>query len=268
MSSTVPQRQRRLLVVAIALSLLVGLTAVAANAQGTAPGAAATSPSPYTYTKTETFGATNWWTTWGLTSKPWHTALVTESGNQFLRVGFPAGSHNGTSWKLPTGTSDAARIQYRIRFSPNWQSQGGKIPGFGNPTVDAAGVCLGGCGLLPADGITSWSGRAHYDSALGLGTYLYVPGKSEWVIQWGAVRLVPGQWYTVEYTVKMNTPGQNDGVMTATINGQQLMNATNLNFRSVPTLHVGNAWFDFYYGGSAVPAPTMWMDVDDITVDW
>ena len=256
---------------AIAVSLFLELSAVAAQAKPpkrTAAPAAAITTSPYSFTKTETFGATQWWKTWGLTAAPWHTSLVTESGNQFLRVGFPAGSHNGTAFKLPTGTSDAARVQYRIRFSPNWQSQGGKIPGFGNPTVDTNGVCQGGCGTLPADGITSWSGRAHYDSTLGLGTYLYVPSKSEWVIQWGGVRLVPGQWYTIEYTVKMNTPGASDGVMTAKINGQQLLNATNLNFRLVPTLHVGNAWFDFYYGGSAVPPQTMWMDVDDITVDW
>jgi hypothetical protein len=66
----------------------------------------------------------------------------------------------------------------------------------------------------------------------------------------------------------MNTPGQNDGVLTASIDGQQLLNATNMNFRSVSTLHVGKAWFDFYYGGTAVPSQTMWVDVDDITVDW
>jgi hypothetical protein len=264
------RRARGLLVVAITLSLFLELSAVAAQAKGTKPAAltATTTTSPYTFTKTEAFGTASWWKTWGLTAAPWHTSVVTEDGNPFLRVGFPAGSHNGTAFSLPTDTSDAAHIRYRVRFSPNWQSQGGKLPGFGNPVVDSNGVCLGGCGLMPADGITSWSGRSHYDANLGLGTYLYVPDKSEWVIQWGNVRLVPGQWYTIEYAVQMNTPGQNDGVLTASIDGQQLLNATNMNFRSVSTLHVGKAWFDFYYGGTAVPSQTMWVDVDDITVDW
>ena len=255
---------------AITISLLLGLTAVAADAKGVKTVAStSTAPaSPYSYTKTETFSATKWWSTWQLTSAPWHTSLVTENGNQFLRVAFPAGSHNGTSFDWQTGSSDTARVQYKIRFSPNWQSQGGKLPGFGSPAIDADGICLGGCGLAPADGITSWSGRIHYNANRVLGTYLYVPGKSEWVIQFGNVSLVPGRWYTVDYAVTMNTPGQSNGVLTAKIDGQLLLNATNLNFRLVPTLHVGKAWFGFYYGGDAVPAQNMWIDVDDITVDW
>jgi len=275
MSSSLPANSvrpvrgsRGLLTMALVISLL-GLTAVAANAQGATTTSTAQAPvSPYTYTKTETFGATGWWRTWGLTSAPWHTSLVAESGDQFLRVGFAAGSHNGTSFDLPTGTSDSARIQYRIRFSPNWQSNGGKLPGFGSPTYDANGVCLGGCGLAPADGVTSWTGRGHFNAQNILGSYLYVAGKSEWVLPWGNVPVVPGRWYSLEYTVKMNTPGQSDGVMTATIDGHQVFSATNLNLRSVPTLHVGKAWFGFYYGGDSVPPVNMWIDVDDITVDW
>src|SRR3954452_1836473 len=79
-----PRGARRLLVMALVLTML-GLTAAAhAKAAQTtaAPSQTTTSTSPYTFTKTETFGASTWWSTWGLGSAPWHTQMATESGNQ------------------------------------------------------------------------------------------------------------------------------------------------------------------------------------------
>ena len=37
----------------------------------------------------EAFGSATWWSRWGMASRPWRTAVVTEAGNSFLRVGIP-----------------------------------------------------------------------------------------------------------------------------------------------------------------------------------
>jgi hypothetical protein len=36
----------------------------------------------------------------------------------------------------------------------------------------------------------------------------------------------------------------------------------------VPTLKVGSAWFDIYYGGSGVAPVTMYVDFDDLLLEW
>lgn len=255
------QRGSRAMRRALALVFAVALVATTISAD-------AATVSPYTYTKTEGFDGPNWWRTWGLTAAPWHTSVVTEGASRFLRVGFPAGSHDGTSFKWSTGTSDTARIRYRIRLGSTWQSSGGKLPGFGSPVYDSKNQCQGGCGLLPADGITSWSARGHINAQGVAGSYLYVPNHSEWAFQWNTAALVPGRWYTIDYWVTMNTPGQNNGALKAAIDGNVVLNRTDMSFRQVSTLHVGTAWFDFYYGGSSVPPTNMWIDIDEATIDW
>ena len=261
---------------ALAGVALAVLMAVAAAATGAETAKAAPTPTPkatttlaaFAHTKVESFTTTGWWQTWGLTTLPWHTALVTEGTNRLLRVNFPAGSHNGTSFGWLTGTSDSAHIRYRIRLSSNWKSDGAKLPGFGTPTYNADKSCSGGCGLAPADGITSWSARGHLNGSNVPGSYLYTADRSEWAFQWNTAAFVPGRWYTIDYWVTMNTPGQNNGVLRAAIDGVTVLNWTTMNLRKVSTLHVGKAWFDFYYGGSSVPSQNMAIDIDDVQVDW
>ncbi|HEX4820937.1 MAG TPA: hypothetical protein VFV00_12095 [Acidimicrobiales bacterium] len=259
------RRARTLVTAAIVLSLVFGVTAARATTTPPTPAAPTTT---FDNHMVESFSASGWWNAWGLTTMPWHTTMVTEAGNQFLRVNFPAGSHNGTSFDWLTGTADAAHIQYRIRLSSNWQSAGAKLPGFGDPTYNADGTCSGGCGLAPANGITSWSARGHLNRWNVPGSYLYTPSKTEWTFQWDTSTLVPGKWYTIDYWVTMNTPGQSDGILSAAVNGQQVFRSTDMTFRLVDSLHVGKAWFGFYYGGTSTPMQNMWIDVDDITVDW
>ncbi len=223
----------------------------------------------YANSKTEAFATAGWWKTWDLTTAPWHSSVVAEGTARFLRVSFPAGSHNGTSFDWMTGDSDSAHIQYRVRLSPNWKSDGGKLPGFGQPTYNADGSCSGGCGLAPADGITSWTARGHINANNAPGSYLYTPGHTEWAFQWStAPALVPGRWYTIDYWVTMNTPGLPNGVLKAAVDGVVVQQWTNMVFRLTNALHVNKAWFGFYYGGASVPAQNMYVDIDDITVEY
>ena len=97
----------------LALSTAPG-TAEAAKAPKSTAATTETAAPTFANTKVEAFATAGWWKTWGLTTAPWRTAIVTEGTERFMRVNFPAGSHNGTSFDWMTGTSDAAHLRYRV----------------------------------------------------------------------------------------------------------------------------------------------------------
>ena len=236
-----------------------------------APAPAPTYPNRFT----ETFSTSGWHTRMGLDTRPWHTSqVVAADGSAFLRVSFVKGTHNGSSWFFPTGDADAVHLSYKMRLSPNWDSSQSasniKLPGFGTPLLDAAGVCLGGCGLVKGDGITSWSARGDMGQSGVPGYYVYDAVTPYGVgYRWsnqGAYQNT--RWYTVDLYLTMNTPLAKDGTLTAYVDGRKVWEKTDFLFRLVDSLHAGNVWFDFYYGGSGVAPADMWIDIDDIVIEY
>ena len=67
----------------------------------------------------------------------------------------------------------------------------------------------------------------------------------------GAAGLVNGTWYLVELYVKMNTPGQANGISRAWINGELKYEKTNMQYRLVghDNLHVRTIWLNVHAGG-------------------
>jgi hypothetical protein len=70
----------------------------------------------------------------------------------------------------------------------------------------------------------------------------------------GAAGLVNGTWYLVELYVKMNTPGQANGISRAWINGELKYEKTNMEYRFVghDNLHVRTVWLNIHAGGEFV----------------
>jgi hypothetical protein len=222
----------------------------------------------------ETFDSLTWWALHGLAARPWHTGvLAAADGNRFLRTQIAQGTHDGTSFFLPTGTADHVRLTYRLRvdkaFDATTSANDVKLPGFGNPSMTLLGVCLSGCGGAGADGITGYSARVDVANTNIPGFYVYdLPAQAHGRgARWAAPRLSPDVWHTVQLEIAMNTPGVADGLLKATLDGQPVFSQTRLVFRTVPTLHVGNAWFDVYFGGSGVAPATTNIDIDDVVVD-
>jgi hypothetical protein len=60
------------------------------------------------------------------------------------------------------------------------------------------------------------------------------------------------RWYRVETYVKMNTPGQSDGVVRAWVDGVLSYQKTNMIFRIAghDNLHVRTIWLNVFAGGS------------------
>jgi hypothetical protein len=245
------------------------------------PGASADPMSTHTFN--ETFDSAGWFQRWGLQQPPWHTTRVTDAadaGEHFLNVAFPAGSFNGASWSFPTGTSDAVTLTYRIRFGTTWRPmllQAGKLPGFGLPARNAAGHCTEACDLKPVIG-AHYSARASFDETNTGGSYIYTPRcdptkritglNARWTT---AAPFVNGRWYKVRQHIEMNTPGRKDGRIQAWIDDRLVYDSgPAFCFRSAehPEVHVGTVWLELYFGGKTPPPLPMWLDIDDITIEW
>jgi hypothetical protein len=241
----------------------------AAPAVGSGPTAGA-----YTRTASESF-APGWFKAWGL-ARPARTGVAAEAdGNTFLRTTIAAGTHDGTSFRLPLPDAETAHLQYRVRYGSTFTAAGSatdvKMPGFGNPLLDGAGVCLSGCGLAVADGVTAYSARSDIRQDGVPGWYVYdaartaAYGRGE---RWSTAPIAADRWYTVDQYIRMNTPGQKDGGLRALVDGQLVFERDTYEFRRVPTLQVGSAWFDVYFGGSGVAPADLTVDVDDVLLEW
>lgn len=248
--------------------LVLAATALAAAA-GVAPDArAAGSP------RAEGFDTPTWWQRWGMATAPFNTEVVDDgAGGGFLRVHIAAGSHDGSSFLLPTGNADHVRLTYRLRvddaFDPSKADHNVKLPGFGKPVFAATGQCLVACGGAPADGVLGYSARADVDEQGTPGFYVYDTTLGRWGrgFRWATGALTPGVWHTVQLEIEMNDPARDDGTLLATLDGARVFAAHDLHLRWTSALHVGGAWFDIYYGGAGVSPAATAVDVDDAVIE-
>jgi hypothetical protein len=235
------------------------------------------------------FEASDWYEAWGRTSPPQNTSIVSDGssyrGASHLRVSVPAGSNYGTSFgfdfaKQIGSEPSEAHFRYAIRLGPTWTTDGGgggKLPGFGGT------YGIAGWGGKPSNGTNGWSARGLFwdplaDKASGdtrLGFYVYhadMTGQygSNWF--WSGSTLGPdgvlkrGKWYELEVYVKVNTPTENDGILRAWADGQQVFDKTDIRFRDVETLKLERVWFDIYYGGSWTAPANMTLDFDNVVI--
>jgi hypothetical protein len=174
-------------------------------------------------------------------------------------------------------------FQYRLRFGAGWAGgsmQSGKLPGIASDTTVA------GNGGGTANGKNGWSFRglfvgepmaasSPYNSNNGvvpIGWYTYNPDQVAEKqlyglhVPWtgrGALGLIEiGKDYWIDQYIKVNTPGQRDGIVRAWINGQLAYERTDHVMRdfgpyAVPgNLAIQKVWMTFLHGGDINPLPT------------
>jgi hypothetical protein len=236
------------------------------------------------------FESSSWYSGWGQGSSPNNVTLISDGsasqGNSFVRVSVPAGEHYGTSFgyefdRMGLAEPDQVYFRYAVRFGPTWTTEGGgggKLPGFGGTYGTA------GWGGRPADGTNGWSARGLFwppesdasraNGDTGVGFYTYhadMTGTygSNWYWSGGSLdngAMQRNRWYQVEMYIENNTPGLNDGVLRAWIDGTQVFEKTDIRFRDVERLHVERVWFDIYYGGKWDSPADMYVDFDDVSI--
>lgn len=153
-------------------------------------------------------------------------------------------------------------FRYYLRLANDWNQtvQGGKMPGISGTYGTA------GWGGRPVDGTNGWSARGSFSQTIPagnplaaktpLGTYCYhadMDGSYGDVWLWTKdyhAYLSTNQWHSVEQYLKMNTPGQNDGIIRAWVDGHLVFEMTDIRFRDVLTLKIEQIWMNVYHGGT------------------
>lgn len=196
--------------------------------------------------------------------------IVDEGGNRFLRVAYPDGKFGndeaGAQWVLSLGSNAAEElyVSYRVRFVGNFDFvRGGKLPGL------AGGA--GNTGGNKPNGSDGWSGRMMWRSGGEAVQYVYHPDQPTIYgedFDWNRA-FPPNTWVTVETRIRMNTPGQRDGVVQSWMNGQQVLNRTDVRFRDTPDFAIDQFRFETFFGGNSAewaPSKDELIDFDDFIV--
>ena len=167
--------------------------------------------------------------------------------------GFTNGLHGPSSgqWRSWPGEHDELYFAFDIYMEPGrlW-SKIMKLPGFvGGDWANADGTH----GFSTRSMLVS--SRAYPNKPDGtLTEYSYYVGKKQGV-RWanqgpeGQITLEPGQWYTIETYVKLNTPDRDDGQLKMWVDGIKVLGVSNRRWRAVNSLKLDGLYFTFGYGG-------------------
>lgn len=208
--------------------------------------------------------------------------FVPLSGNA-LKVHFKKGKNLGLDlrygFKSKLGFEpEEVYFRYYLRLGSTWSPDvdGGKLPGFGGTYGKA------GWGLRQSSGNDGWSLRGLFSvmasasnpmaGTTPIGTYAYhadMEAESGDELNWNLDRLGALQrnrWYCIEQYLKLNKPGQKNGVLRAWVDGRLAYERTNLRLRNVPELKIETIWFNLYHGGTAPPPRDMDVYIDNVVI--
>jgi len=167
---------------------------------------------------------------------------------------------------------EEAYFRYYLRLGDNWDQtiSSGKMPGFAG-TYNTAGW-----GGRKPNGENGWSARGLFlktirqgnEKITPVGSYVYHLDQngafgSHWT--WNKSRgalLKNNQWYCIEQYVKLNTPGESDGILKVWLDGHEVFEKTEMQFRTSSTLKIEEVWMNIYHGGMdrAVKEQTAYID--------
>ncbi|MGD9572285.1 MAG: polysaccharide lyase [Thermoleophilia bacterium] len=202
----------------------------------------------------------------------------TDVRSQFTDLGLGAGTEEGY-------------LRYRVLFPSGFDFQkGGKLPGL-------AGISAGqAAGSTSAGGTydeSSFSGRIMWKQRVegtggGAISYMYVKHADGNIIEstdgryigisprwtWGAGDEDPyaafdeNSWNLVELYYRMNTPGKDDGIHQAWLNGRLALDLRDVQYRTAghADLRINQLFFAVFYGGWEVAETPYDIWIDDVAI--
>ncbi len=200
-----------------------------------------------------------------------------------LRSRIAEGSHTAlnTLFKFAKETGfepEEIYFRYYLRLGDDWNqtTQGGKMPGISGT------YGIAGWGGRKSDGTDGWSARGLFhlsipaDNPLAgrhpIGTYCYhadMQGQygSHWLWQQGyRGYLEENRWYCIEQYLRLNTPGEKNGILKAWVDGRPAFEKTDIRFRLVDRLKIEQIWMNVYHGGKQPSPHDQHVYIDNVVV--
>jgi hypothetical protein len=140
--------------------------------------------------------------------------------------------------------TDSLHLRYSLRFADNFNFvRGGKLPGLYGGDIISKGDIPDGTNGFSTRYMWREKGIGEVDAYLPIDTrYGTSQGR-------GSFQFTPGKWYTLEQEVDLNTPKKSDGRIKVWVNGKQVMDIRNLEFRSTDSLKIQGIFFSTFFGG-------------------
>ncbi|MHC4567744.1 MAG: glucuronyl esterase domain-containing protein [Planctomycetota bacterium] len=230
------------------------------------------------------FESDNWFEKFGMRESPPRTdAVASDPARKFeplsgkaIRIKVDRGGHYGASimyrFKNQIGAEpEEIYFRYYLRFADDWNPQrGGKLPGISGT------YNRGGWGGRPSNGRNGWSARGLFrgqsNGKTPVGYYCYhadMRGRygSGWT--WEQEKrgyLGNNRWYCIEQYARMNTPGKNDGILRAWVDGKPAFEKTDIRMRDVDTLKIEAVWLNVYLGGTWTSKSDHHLYIDDVVI--
>ena len=188
-----------------------------------------------------------------------------------LAISYPKGTRGskacGAQWRLNLdGDHEELYLSYRVKFESGFDFvRGGKLPGLGGGTTPT--------GNDTADGENGWTARMMWKT--GFKGNAGSPQQSQSNIicyaqyaqsgpnndgkkedssylmnsRWSRSQLKAGNWYQITQRIKLNEPGQANGVIQIWLDGKQVLNETTILFRTSNNLKIDIFYFSTFFGG-------------------
>jgi hypothetical protein len=213
------------------------------------------------------------------------SSLGSESSQgRVLQVTVPKGQQVGLDLRyrfkdIHGSEPEEMYFRYQLRLARTWLGavDGGKLPGFAGTYGQA------GWGGRPWDGNKGWSMRGSHGTAppqghlaigqVMLGTYAYHSGSGAafgeiwpWPDSGWAGLIQADRWYSIEQRLRLNTPGQNNGLFEVWVDGKLALSRSGLRLRDRAEVRIEEVWMNFFHGGTALAAQDMHAYVDDVVV--
>ncbi|MGB0849386.1 MAG: polysaccharide lyase [Thiolinea sp.] len=193
------------------------------------------------------------------------------SGNNVLRVKYPANVvgpwHSGSQFFAHLPAANEYWLTYKVRFQPGFDfKKGGKLPGLGSGDGRYAG------GRKPYNG-DGWTSRLMWLEDGRIVPYLYyvgMPKSSRFGHHWPVdARIKRGQWQEITQRVRVNSPGQRNGLYEIWLDGRLVTRRSDMVWRYGNKAPVNAFFFSTFHGGAGLDWAPRWdsyIDFDDISI--
>ncbi|MCC5907149.1 MAG: hypothetical protein JJU13_13140 [Balneolaceae bacterium] len=183
-----------------------------------------------------------------------------DSGRKVKRVHIPKDQHYGMAMQYHFSGADEVTLRWEQYLPDEWMPARGthiKFPGIGNRDEH-------GWGGRRTDGTSGWTVRTglrnqpDQNNAVTVEFYVYHMEMGRWgsIYSWdrdeNGAGVYRGEWTEMEIYVRVNTPGEDDGIICGWINGEQRFEKTDLKFRAegYDQYDIREIIWDIYHGGA------------------